>query len=169
MNHRTGTQRSGRSWDGVTGASRAASVLTTTHPPLTPRRNPISECYAPDTTDTNDAQTPEFDVSRQADLDGDGYYETNLLDSNEDGELDTVLVDIQGDRYVDIAAFDNTPGDGTFVADVIALGFDGDGLADVVLDDTDLDGIFETVIDGGDEVLANANPYEIAIVVAPTA
>lgn len=85
-----------------------------------------------------------------------------------DDELDTVLVDVQVDRRDVIAGFDNTSADGTFVADVVALGFDGDGLADVVFEDTDLGGTFETIVDGGDKVPTNANPYEIAIGVAPT-
>lgn len=123
----------------------------------------MSECYAPDPIDAGTPELPEATdgLTRTADLDGDGYEETVLDDSDGDGVLDSVFVDVDGDFSDDIAAFDNTPGDERFVADVLALAFDGDGLADVVLDDTDLDGVFETVTPGGDEPLVTANPYGI--------
>lgn len=120
----------------------------------------MSECYDPAPIDTTTPEAPETEDGTfgyvDLDLDGDGHTETTQLDTNGDGTLDTVLVDTDGDFYDDVAAFDNTPGDGTFVADVIALGFDADG----VFDDTDLNGIFETVSSGGDEPLPYANPYE---------
>ncbi|MBW0136350.1 hypothetical protein [Pseudonocardia abyssalis] len=129
----------------------------------------MSECYDPAPIDTTTPAQPDIEDGTfgYVDLDGDGYTETTQLDTNGDGTLDTVLVDVDGDFYDDLAAFDNTPGDGTFTADVIALGFDADGLADVVLDDTDLDGIFETTTPGADEPLPYANPYETSAGVAP--
>ncbi len=129
----------------------------------------MSECYPPalpiehDTDhDTDTGSSYEY-----VDLDGDGRTETTEIDSNGDGEIDAVLTDVDGDFYDDIAAFDNSPGDGTFVPDVVAIAADADGLADVIFDDTNFDGVFDAVLPGGDEPLPYANPYETSAGVAP--
>ncbi|GAA3232875.1 hypothetical protein GCM10017691_27950 [Pseudonocardia petroleophila] len=130
----------------------------------------MSESFVPEPTPEPDFDLPaEPGASTQeyVDLDGDGYTETTQIDSNGDGEIDAVLTDVDGDFYDDVAAFDNTPGDGEFTADVIAVAADGDGLADVVFDDTNLDGVFDTVTPGNDEPLPYANPYETSAGVAP--
>ncbi|QJY47512.1 hypothetical protein [Pseudonocardia broussonetiae] len=153
---------------------------------MTPRATPIledpmSECYAPEMTDMSHAVdttdeielplTPEYSATDTAheyvDLDGDGYTETTLIDSNYDGHIDAVLTDVDGDFYDDVAQFDNVPADGLFVADVAAVAEQADGLADLVFDDTDLNGIFDVVTAGGDEPLPYANPYETSAGVAP--
>ena len=131
----------------------------------------MSECYAPAElpTDTDhDYDEPASSSHEYVDLDGDGYTETTEIDSNGDGEIDAVLTDVDGDYYDDIAAFDNSPGDHTFVPDVVAIAADGDGLADVIFDDTNFDGVFDAVLPGGDEPLPYANPYELSAGVAPT-
>lgn len=98
-------------------------------------------------------------VNEYVDTDGDGYEETFVVDTDGDGEVDTVLVDVDGDGTDDLAGFDNTPGDGQFVADVVAVDYDGDGYADVVADDTDLDGTFDSTTYPADTSLYDANPY----------
>lgn len=101
-----------------------------------------------------------------ADLDGDGYAESTLIDTNTDGQVDTILSDLDGDGVADLAQFDNNP-DGTFVADVIAADADGDGAADVVFDDLDYDGTFDTATRGTGVPLADANPYSVSAADAP--
>ena len=140
----------------------------------------MSECYAPEPVDLP-AETAEIDLPptpdssytdtahEYVDVDGDGYTETTLIDSNDDGEIDAVLTDVDGDFYDDVAQFDNAPGDGIFTPDVVAVADGADGLADTVYDDTDFDGVFETVTPGDDEPLPYANPYELSAGVAPTA
>ncbi|GAA2546350.1 hypothetical protein [Pseudonocardia hydrocarbonoxydans] len=138
----------------------------------------MSECYAPEPVETYPTESCETETEHPiesghgssyeyVDHDGDGYAETTEIDSNGDGEVDTVLVDVDGDYYDDIAAFDNSPGDGTFVPDVVAVAADGDGLADVIFDDVNFDGVFDTVTPGHDEPLAYANPYEVSAGQAP--
>jgi len=137
----------------------------------------MSESFVPDPSGDvgpvlpgTDAESGiEAGTSHYVDHDGDGYAETTVIDSNGDGEVDAVLTDVDGDFYDDVAAFDNSPGDGTFVPDVIAVAADGDGLADVVFDDTNFDGVFDAVTPGDDEPLPYANPYETSAGVAPTA
>jgi hypothetical protein len=133
----------------------------------------MSECYAPtelptDLDPSHDEPADNGSTYEYLDLDGDGYTETTEIDSNGDGEIDAVLTDVDGDFYDDIAAFDNSPGDHTFVPDVVAIAADGDGLADVIFDDTNFDGVFDAVLPGGDEPLPYANPYELSAGVAPT-
>ncbi|MBW0092497.1 hypothetical protein I4I73_25835 [Pseudonocardia sp. KRD-184] len=129
----------------------------------------MSEFYAPDMIDLPAA--PEYSGTDTAfeyvDVDGDGYTETTLIDSNDDGQIDAVLTDVDGDFYDDVAQFDNIPSDGLFTPDVVAVAQHADGLADLVFDDTDLDGVFDTVTDGGGEPLPYANPYETSAGVAP--
>ena len=127
----------------------------------------MSDCVVPDLP--TEPEVPEETGSsyEYTDLDGDGRTETTLIDSNGDGEVDAVLTDVDGDFHDDVAQFDNTPGDGTFTPDVVAVAADGDGLADVIFDDTNLDGVFDTVLPGGDEPLPYANPYETSAGVAP--
>ncbi len=129
----------------------------------------MSECYTPDLPTDVDHDTPETGTSSYdyLDLDGDGRTETTEIDSNGDGEIDAVLTDVDGDFYDDIAAFDNSPGDGAFVPDVVAIATGADGLADVIFDDTNFDGVFDAVLPGGDEPLPYANPYETSAGVAP--
>ncbi|WP_205346819.1 hypothetical protein [Pseudonocardia broussonetiae] len=135
--------------------------------PETPDLPEHPETDAPEPTDQDDF-TETGSSYEYVDTDGDGYAETTVIDSNADGEVDAVLTDVDGDFYDDIAQFDNTPGDGEFTPDVIAVATGGDGLADVVIDDTNLDGIYDTVTPGHDEPLPYANPYETSAGVAPT-
>lgn len=128
--------------------------------PDTPEAAESSGCHEPASSDTG--STYDF-----VDLDGDGFAETTEIDSNGDGEADAVLTDVDADHSDDLAAFDNTPGDGEFVPDVLAVAADGDGLADVIFDDTDLDGLFDAVLPGGDQALAHTDPYDITAGAAP--
>lgn len=120
----------------------------------------MSEHYVPETPECHVPTEHEVATGEFLDLDGDGYAETLVVDTDGDGEIDAVLTDVDADGYDDIAAFDNTPGDGTFVPDVVAVAADADGRADVVFDDTDLDGVFDDRLLGHDEPLIDANPYD---------
>lgn len=140
----------------------------------------MSECYDPAPidpatidTDPIDTTAPEVDGTDEAhfytDLNGGGLAEITQIDTDGDGLIDTVLVDVGGEFYHDIAAFDNNPGDGVFVADVVAVGFGDDGLADLVFDDLDFDGVFDTATPGDDAPLPDANPYATSAGAAPLA
>lgn len=100
-------------------------------------------------------------TAEYADLDGDGYQESALLDTDGDGLVDTLLSDLDGDGDADVAGFDNVA-DGEFVPDVVAIDVDGDGDADVVADDTDLDGVFDTTTYDPGVAVEDANPYGAA-------
>ncbi len=127
----------------------------------------MSEFPTPDLPTDTDTGSSDAGSYEYRDLDGDGRTETTEIDSNGDGEIDAVLTDVDGDFYDDIAVFDNNPGDGTFVPDVVAIATGADGLADVIFDDTNLDGVFDAVLPGGDEPLPYANPYETSAGEAP--
>ena len=68
------------------------------------------------------------DVAETADLDGDGYEESVLIDSNIDGDVDIIAADLDADGEIDTVVAD-TDFDGE--ADKIVQDTDGDGLADL--------------------------------------
>lgn len=68
---------------------------------------------------------PDVGNEYTADLDGDGYEESILIDSNLDGNIDVVASDLDGDGQIDAVVADT----------------DFDGEADVFVQDTNADGV----------------------------
>jgi len=71
---------------------------------------------------------PDVGNEYTADLDGDGYEESLLIDSNLDGEIDIVASDLDGDGYIDAVVAD-TNFDGE--ADEYVMDTNADGVADI--------------------------------------
>jgi hypothetical protein len=111
----------------------------------------VEELYASQTneaipdvgTDDNNQEQPYMET---ADLDGDGYEESILADTNADGVIDAVASDLDGDGKID-----------TVVADT-----NFDGKIDEIAQDTDGDGELDThETINNDELLAdNSEPED---------
>jgi hypothetical protein len=116
--------------------------------------------------------TPDEMVAETVDIDGDGYEESVLLDSNDDGEIDVVASDFDGDGEIDTVVADtdfngepdviiqetNTEEveelyasqssetyDAQEQAEMETADLDGDGYEESILADTNADGVVDTV------------------------
>lgn len=94
----------------------------------------IAEQHEGEVVEPEIGTEPEME---SADLDGDGYEESILVDSNSDGEIDIVGSDTNMDGEIDAVAADTD-----FDGDIDLVGEDttGDGQIDMVYEDTNNDG-----------------------------
>ncbi|MBI5090756.1 MAG: C39 family peptidase, partial [Actinobacteria bacterium] len=109
----------------------------------------MSECTIPETYDDGSFEPePEYSTTDyttiSADLDGDGFAETSVIDFDADGVADAYDI------------LDPETGAETLVIDV-----DGDGLVDTAVTDADGDGVFESGVadtDGDGEIDSEFDP-----------